>query len=229
MKAGVRKGWDGERSEGRRNDERDERKERNDQRNDHRNDARSGRRKARRMDERAGRQAGRRERGLTLFELLVGLSIVALLSTLAVPGFAGLKRSAGMSSAANELLWALQWARSSAGMHGSPITVCLTQDDRTCIGTPDAAAVGWLVFEAGAVAASAGASPPAVILQAFHLPADVTVTATRPAVTFWPVARAGMTSTFELCDISSRTSGRSIVISQTGRPRVSPEPASCAR
>ena len=178
---------------------------------------------------RNGRVGSDCQRGLTLFELLLGLSILALLATLAVPGFAGLRRSAGMSSAANELLWALQWARSSAGMKGTPVTVCLTQDDRSCVSSPDMAAIGWLVFEAGAAAAASGAAgvPPAVILHAFRLPPDLTVTATRPAVTFWPVTRAGMTSTFDLCDINSRTSGRSIVVSQTGRPRVVPEPASC--
>jgi hypothetical protein len=47
-------------------------------------------------------------------------------------------------------------------------------------------------------------------------------------VTFWPVTRAASTSTFELCQVGRRATGRSIVVSQTGRPRVATEAASCA-
>jgi type IV fimbrial biogenesis protein FimT len=171
----------------------------------------------------------KRQRGLTAIELVATLGIAALLATLAVPGFAGLRRSAGLSAAANELVWALHLARSSAGRQGVPATVCLTGDERTCLATPDALAVGWLVFLSEGAAAVAQPPSPGSVFHTFHLPPDITVRATRPAVTFWPVARAGSTGTFELCDVESRTPGRSIVVSQTGRPRVMPEAVSCAR
>jgi type IV fimbrial biogenesis protein FimT len=77
----------------------------------------------------ARKYTGCRQRGLTAFELVVALGICALLATLAVPGFAGLRRSAGLSAAANELIWALHLARSSAALRGLPVTVCLTRDE----------------------------------------------------------------------------------------------------
>ncbi len=166
--------------------------------------------------------------GVTAVELAVTLAIAALLASLAVPGFASLRRSVGVSSAANELVWALHLARSSARLRGQAVTVCLSRDEKQCIATPDAAAEGWLVFHpAGQAAATQliAAGPP---LHSYHLPEGVTVTASRPAVTFWPVSRAGSTSTFQLCDVENRTPGRSIVVSQTGRPRVAVEAAKCA-
>jgi Tfp pilus assembly protein FimT len=167
--------------------------------------------------------------GVTAVELAVALAIGALLAALAVPGFASLRRSVGVSSAANELVWALHLARSSARLRGQPVTVCLSSDEKTCVARPDVTAAGWLVFhpagQAGAMQLIA-AGPP---LHSFHLPEGITVTATRPAVTFWPVSRAGSTGTFELCDIENRTPGKAIVVSQTGRPRVAAEAAECAR
>jgi type IV fimbrial biogenesis protein FimT len=166
--------------------------------------------------------------GVTAVELAVALAIAALLATLAVPGFASLRRSVGVSSAANELLWALHLARSSARLHGQAVTVCLSRNEKTCLATPDAVAAGWLVFHPAGHAAGTqliAAGPP---LHSFHLPPGMTVTASRPAVTFWPVSRAGSTGTFELCDAQNRTPGRSIVVSQTGRPRVAAEAAQCA-
>jgi type IV fimbrial biogenesis protein FimT len=163
-----------------------------------------------------------------MFELMVALAIAALLTSLAVPGFAGLRRSAGLSSAANELLWALHMARSSAVLRGLPVAVCLTGDDQTCLAAPDVPAVGWLVFLPEGQATVTRPGPVGTLLHSFHLPAGLAVSGTRPAVTFWPVSRASSTSTFDLCDVRAHGPGRSIVVSQTGRARVAAEAAPCA-
>ena len=173
-----------------------------------------------------GRMAVGNCAGFTATELLVALAVAGVLMTLAVPGFAGLARSAGLSAAANELLAALHMARSAAVLRGLPVAVCLTADNNTCVAVPDSAATGWLVF---VPEGSAAATRPAVVgevLTRFHLPDRLTVSASRPTVTFWPVTRAAATSTFDLCDLAG--AGRSIVLSQTGRPRVATEAASCA-
>lgn len=177
----------------------------------------------------AGPAVAAGQRGFTMIELLVTLAVAAVLMSLAVPGFAALARSFGLSSAANELLSALYMARSAAVLRGLPVAVCLTSDDSTCVTTPGQAATGWLVFVADSGAAAA--SRPAVVgevLSRFRLSGRLAVSASRPTVTFWPVARAGTTGTFDLCDVGGAGAGRSIVVSQTGRPRVSAEAASCA-
>jgi len=171
----------------------------------------------------------RRLGGFSALELLATLGVAAVLAGLAVPGFAAFRRSAGVSSAANELVWALHLARSSAVLRGQPVTVCLSPDDSSCLQTSEgSAAGGWIVFQAAGQAVVPQAAPSGPILHRFRLPEAVAVRGTRPAVTFWPVARAGTTSTFEICDLEGRTPGRSIVVSQTGRPRVAQEAASCA-
>ena len=172
------------------------------------------------------REGARHQVGFTATEILVALAVAGVLMSLAVPGFAALARSMGLSSAANELLAALHMARSSAVLRGLPVAVCLTADDRTCVAAPDSAATGWLVFMPDG---SSAVSRPAVVgevITRFHLPDRLTVSASRPTVTFWPVARAAATSTFDLCDLAG--AGRSIVVSQTGRPRVATEATSCA-
>lgn len=175
----------------------------------------------------AARAAGA-QRGFTATELLVTLAIAGVLMSLAVPGFASLARSFGLSSAANELLLALHTARAAAVLRGLPVAVCLTSDDTTCLVQPGAAARGWLVFVPAGAAAVARPAAVGEVLSRFHLPDRLTVSASRPTVTFWPVTRDGSTSTFDLCDVAGRGPGRAIVVSQTGRPRVAGEAASCA-
>jgi len=169
-----------------------------------------------------------RQLGFTATELLIALAVVGVLMSMAVPGFAALTRSVGLSSAANELLTALHTARSSAVLRGLPVAVCLTADDRTCVAAPDAAAAGWLVFLPAGSSSAVSRPPVAVgeVLTRFRLPDRLTVSASRPTVLFWPVTRAGSTSTFDLCDLAGV--GKSIVVSQTGRPRVATEATSCA-
>jgi type IV fimbrial biogenesis protein FimT len=170
----------------------------------------------------------RQMRGMTLVELLTVVVIVAILGALAAPSFGGLRRATGVSTAASELLGALHFARSSAIVNGLPVTLCLSADDLTCVGSSTAAAKGWLVFlePHARIAASTRVVPP--VLRQFHLPRDVVVHGSRPAVTFWPTTRASTTSTFDVCDVERGVPGRAVVVNQTGRPRVAAEEASCA-
>jgi hypothetical protein len=66
------------------------------------------------------------------------------------------------------------------------------------------------------------------VLRRFRVADGVVVHGSRAAVTFWPVARTSLTSTFDVCDAKQEIAGRAVVVSQTGRPRVAVEEASCA-
>jgi type IV fimbrial biogenesis protein FimT len=171
-----------------------------------------------------GTQILRRERGFSVLELMVVVAVAAVLATIAVPSFARMKRAASLSAATNQLLWALNFARSAAILDSAPVTLCLSADGESCLKSAAATAVGWLVF----YESRGPATLP--VLHAFRLPEDVSVHGTRAAVTFWPVARAGTTSTFDLCGVRGRgvQPGRAVVVSQTGRSRVATEEAACA-
>ena len=54
----------------------------------------------------------------------------------------------------------------------------------------------------------------------------LTVRANRNAVTYWPFALAGTTVSFVFCDARGTSAARAIIVSQTGRPRVSDRDAS---
>jgi type IV fimbrial biogenesis protein FimT len=160
--------------------------------------------------------------------LLVAVSIAAILAALAAPSFGSFRRAAGVGTATSELLSALHFARSTAVLRGLPVTLCLSRDERTCVGSPVANVTGWLVFAQPDASVSAVPAVVAPVLRSFRLPADVSVHGSRAAVTFWPATRASTTSTFDVCDVGGRTRGRAVVVSQTGRPRVAPEEAACA-
>jgi type IV fimbrial biogenesis protein FimT len=166
--------------------------------------------------------------GVTLVELLAVVAIMAILATMAAPTFGSLRRTAGVGAAASELLASLHFARSVAALDGRAVTLCLSADDETCVDSVATGAKGWLVFAQpnARVTASSEVVPP--VLRHFHVADGVVVRGSRAAVTFWPAARASLTSTFDVCDARREVAGRAVVVSQTGRPRVAAEEASCA-
>lgn len=175
-----------------------------------------------------GLDAAGRLRGFTLIEMLGVVTIVAILASLAAPSFGSLRRSVGVGTAAGELLSALHFARSSAILNGLPVTLCLSQDDLTCVSSAASAARGWLVFVEPHAKVGVPASVVPPVLRHFRAPGDVILRGSRVAVTFWPTTRASTTSTFDVCDVTRGVPGRAVVVSQTGRPRVAVEEASCA-
>jgi type IV fimbrial biogenesis protein FimT len=176
-----------------------------------------------------GRPGPRRSRGVTVIELLVVVAIAAILAALAAPSFGSFRRAAGVSTATTELLGSLHFARSSAVLNGQPVTLCLSADATTCLKSDSAAAIGWLVFEQPDASVFSSSTGGQRILRSFRLPADVSVHASRTVVTFWPITRASTTSTFDVCDVTRAVRGRAVVVSQTGRPRVAVEEATCVQ
>lgn len=85
--------------------------------------------------------------GLTLIELLVTLSLMAILASLATPGLQALGASTALSSATTDLFSSLQLARSEAMRQGRRVTVCRSQDQQSCDTDPNRRwDSGWLVF-----------------------------------------------------------------------------------
>ncbi|SEL56948.1 type IV fimbrial biogenesis protein FimT [Ectothiorhodospira marina] len=63
-------------------------------------------------------------RGFTLVELMVTLSVAAILMTVAIPGFLSLRVSNALSTQSNELVAAINLARSEAIRRNARVRVC---------------------------------------------------------------------------------------------------------
>ena len=72
--------------------------------------------------------------GFTLVELLMTLVIASIVVTLAVPAFTETIRNNRLTTQANELITALNVARSEAIKRRSNVTVCISSDQATCTG-----------------------------------------------------------------------------------------------
>ncbi len=65
----------------------------------------------------------RKTRGVTLMELMVGLIIIGIGMTIAVPSFQGMSARNRIATQANEMLLAINLARSEASRTGSGMTI----------------------------------------------------------------------------------------------------------
>ncbi|MDH3640949.1 MAG: GspH/FimT family pseudopilin [Gammaproteobacteria bacterium] len=88
------------------------------------------------------------QKGFTLLELMVTLVVVAVILGFGLPGFQQLVQNNRMTSAANDLLAALNVARSEAVKRATPVSVCASNNPTAplpaCSGVPGMN--GWVVF-----------------------------------------------------------------------------------
>lgn len=76
--------------------------------------------------------AMRRSQGFTLIELIVALSVLAIIVAMAVPSFTSLINSNRLSTNANELVAAVQLAKMESLRRGMRVAVCESSDGDTC-------------------------------------------------------------------------------------------------
>jgi Tfp pilus assembly protein FimT len=148
--------------------------------------------------------------GHTLIELCLGVTLMALLAGLAVPGFRASLRAAAVRSATYQLATGLQQARAAAILEARTAVFCLSDATGKCLAGADSS-FAW--------AASLEVDGHNVPIAGGALPRGITLHATRPRLNFWPDARASSTGTLTICDAQSVARPRALVLSQIGRIR----------
>jgi type IV fimbrial biogenesis protein FimT len=83
--------------------------------------------------------------GVTMIELLIVITIVAILMGIGVPSYRYITTSYRISGEINGLLGDVQFARAEAVKEGQNVTVCVSTDGASCAASTGWQA-GWIVF-----------------------------------------------------------------------------------
>lgn len=86
----------------------------------------------------------KRQAAFTLIEILVAITVLAVLLTIAVPNFQTAIQNNRVATQGNELVTAFQMARAEALKRRAPVFVCASANGTTCGGAWSA---GWIVAE----------------------------------------------------------------------------------
>ena len=162
-----------------------------------------------------------RRRGYTLPELVFTMAIAVGLLGWGVPAFRDLQLNAARTREVNQIIQAVYLARSEAIKRNGVVSLCPSLDGEWCAPSGTPWHRGWLIF------VNRDRDSPAVRddgedLLRVYAPWDKgAVNANRATLSFRPFGQMGVTATFTFCDQRGSKAARAVIISQTGRPRVS--------
>ena len=159
------------------------------------------------------------DKGFTLYELLITMVLVALLTGLAIPSLAGSIARHRQRVEINALFHAVHLARKESIMRRKVVSLCPSLDGLTCSRDRDWSA-GWLIFEN-----KDRDSPPQVdsnepVLREHRVSEHVRIDGNRKGFTLRATFLRATNGTFVFCDPHGRITPKALVISYTGRPRV---------
>lgn len=153
--------------------------------------------------------------GFTLTELMAGLAVAALLAVLAAPGFGTYLRNARQGAALNALVHAVHAARTVGGARGRPVGLCGSADGHHCTGSGD--------WSRGVLlrALDDGSPDGSRFTPMGDGRGRLSVRSNREVIEFRPLSRFATPATVTVCDDRGAAAARAVIVSRTGRPRVS--------
>jgi len=169
-----------------------------------------------------------RQRGFSLLDLMITLSVMIILLSIAVPSMGNLVREHRLTSQANSLLAHLHYARHEAVFRRAHVAACPSLDQQTCSGD-NRWDQGWIVF----VDANRSGQPDSDqdILRVVQPSENLLMhSAGRIRVRFQPHGGAyGTNLTIRVCDSSGTADPRAVIVSNPGRIRSTNQvdPAEC--
>ena len=172
------------------------------------------------------------ERGFTLIEILVTITVAGILLGIAVPAFQSFVQNDRDSGQAMSLVSSFNYARSEAIKRASPtgITVCPSAAGLACDAGSTAWSLGWIVIDTNAAdCAPAVACTPLQTVPA--LAGSNTVTPVGGAATGITFSSSGLvagppgtTLTIRVCDTRLAAFARDVEVNATGRVAASQKP-----
>jgi len=178
---------------------------------------------------RRGRHSPRmRQRGLTVIELMLTLSVIAVVASLAVPSFSDLIQRQRIVAAANQLVAGINLTRQRAVMDNAITRICPSVSGLDC----DAGNRwdrGWIIFR-DPNNQRRPESPELVLHVGAPLDELHSDSAGRTGIRYLPSGFAtGTNLTIKLCDPHNPDNARAVIVSNSGRARVAdlPDHLSC--
>jgi type IV fimbrial biogenesis protein FimT len=163
-----------------------------------------------------------RQHGFSLHDALIALAVASILTAVALPSFKTLAGGQRMTTALNGLVTALHAARSEAIRRGERATLCPSPDGQGCTGNTEWQH-GYLLFVDLNANHDHDAEEP--VVRVFEPVRGIRIQTSRfrDHVTYQPNGFAsGTNATFTFCAEDGATPRRQVVVSNSGRPRVTP-------
>lgn len=159
-----------------------------------------------------------RNQGFTLYELLITLTLMALITGLATPSLSALMVRQQQRVEIDALFHAIHRARKESILKRKVVSLCPSLDGRACLPGLDWS-MGWLMFENDDRDSPPRVDPGETVL-ASHRVDGLRIVANRSGFTLRATFQRATNGTFVLCDPQSRIPPLALVVSYTGRPRV---------
>lgn len=178
-------------------------------------------------------QAGsRRQAGFTLGELLVTISVVGILASVAVPGMQNVVLNNRRVSVSNDMAYSIQLARSEAITRNQQVIVCPSKNGTSCATTPDWSE-GWIAFNSTDTDKVPGGTGETILLHSIGNDSiTITPVTFTDSFTYRPNGRvmgdsiSASTGEFIFCDRRGADYARVLRIRSSGRPSLSEKLAS---
>ena len=158
--------------------------------------------------------------GYSLYELVLTVGLAALIMALGVPSFGGMLADHRLRVEVDALFHAVHLARKESIVRRRAVTLCPSRDGQNCEPGFDWSG-GWTMFVNLDRDAPARRDSDEPVLQQFSVSLHNKVTANRRSFSFRTTALRATNGTIIFCDRARRASPRALIVSYTGRPRVS--------
>lgn len=158
--------------------------------------------------------------GYSLFELLMTVGLAALVFALGIPSFGRLAADQRLRVEADALFHAVHRARQESIVRRRVVTVCPSADGERCDPGGDWSA-GWIVFANVGHRDLVERADDEALIARHRVDGSVRLAANRSGFSFRSTHSRATNGTVIVCDRAGRAAARAVVISYTGRPRVS--------